>query len=309
MIKLENCSTGFRWIFILIIVSVSFALAGCSQTLPNNSQIPVVHKYATSVDDVKIEFIPAYVTNLECKVTDQNCVVYFQIKNDGDNYISLKAGTAEGYNPKYENNSYNWKGFYYYPIDKNQIILAPNETSSAIRVVVSAEANVDAGEYNLEIPIQLWNYESAQQIGELSQHLPIKIYINNTHVAKNVVIYENSGEIKQSETDAILKGTVNNDGSSFSTNMYQGGDIQMNFQASNNINYVLLAGDNCTMEEPGTSILSKGSIQNGVVSWKRSAVLGTVNLCLKIINPNFIDWNNINPINYSVSITETQYTN
>ena len=86
---------------------------------------------------------------------------------------------------------------------------------------------------------------------------------------------------------------------------YRGGAVTIVLSASDEITYVLLGGEDCVLYGPGTTVLTRGSIRTGSVSW--APPTPTVQrLCLQLINPHFVDWDHVNPVAYNVTISENQ---
>ncbi len=81
---------------------------------------------------------------------------------------------------------------------------------------------------------------------------------------------------------------------------YQGGDLDIEISANTEINYKLISGPNCISQE--SSILKEGPIKQGSIKW--SSNIPQKEICIQLINKNFSDWNNINPINVKVRVYE-----
>lgn len=123
-------------------------------------------------------------------------------------------------------------------------------------------------------------------------------------VKEKVVIYESLGKIDKSVTSKFEKQMQQPDGGTYWVYQYKGGEIEMTFSASSTIKYQLTMGGNCITNQ-GTTILKEGMIKEGVVTWSPTNTLSN-EPCIRLENPNFVDWNNINPVTYSLVVRETQ---
>ena len=125
------------------------------------------------------------------------------------------------------------------------------------------------------------------------------------YVQENVVIYQASGVIQQSIISSVLKEVRTPEGGVYGSNIYQGGGIEVTLSASSALSYTILGGEKCVTEGEGTMILKKGSVREGTDTWKPEGVSPN-QLCIKIENPGFKDWNNINPVTYNILIKVLQ---
>ncbi len=148
-----------RYLTIIALFLALVLLLGCTQQV----------SYANSVGDVKVEFIPPTISS-RCNA-GHACIVSFQIKNVGTKRIYVGAGDfSEDTN-----------------LDKEIIILssgsssanlAPEEVSPTMNVNAFGNLNLDEGDYNIKIPLQVYD-QLGHRIGESKYYLTGQIYYQN----------------------------------------------------------------------------------------------------------------------------------
>jgi len=123
-----------------------------------------------NINEVKVEFVPNYIEGINCDA-GESCNINFQIKNIGDKRIYVTPGTFE--------DGADFSRIIYLSVGgSNSAHLAPGETSQTLTINAFGNANLDQGDYQIKIPLQIYD-ESGKRVGESNYYLNGAIHYNN----------------------------------------------------------------------------------------------------------------------------------